>query len=476
MSFTELNYYIFLFVVYLLYRGLANRGSFRQILLVSASLFFYSLGSGWHLCLLIFSGLSDHFIALKIQKQHELEKGAKGWMWFSVINNLCLLAVFKYLGPISSSFSVFLDWLDLVSIPTINLLLPIGISFYTFQTLSYTLDVSFKRIQARKNPLDTLTYVCFFPQLVAGPILRANDFLPQLKKRFTFDSVRFKQGVFFILLGLFKKIVIADSIGIFLVDPIYNPESQPGAISIIFGTFAYAFQIYNDFSGYSDIAIGSALILGFVVPNNFDRPFTCNNPTDFWNRWHISLSHWVRDYLFYPLMMKGGILKGRVLANLFITILVIGIWHGPNLTFLLFGIFHATLSVLHHVFRNGLDKIRRALKFLWMPLSWLIYWHFLNIGILFFRAEDLEHIKQLFGQLSHLGSFPFQDKPLILWVAIGFSLATHLPRANDWDRYAKSFAKSPLLIQISTIWILFCFYYWAVHLHQGRSAFIYFRF
>jgi alginate O-acetyltransferase complex protein AlgI len=476
MSFAGLDYYIFLFFVYFLFRNLGNKGDLRHVMLVFASLLFYTLGSGWHILLLIYSSVADHFLALKIQNGHDKNKSIRLWMWLSIVNNLSLLALFKYLGPILATLSGPWSQLGWGELPKLDLLLPIGISFYTFQTLSYTLDVSYKRIKARTRLLDTLTYVCFFPQLVAGPILRASHFLPQMKEKFSFDSTLFHQGIFFILLGLVKKIVIADTLGIFLVDPIYQSSSNAGAFPVMIGTFAYAFQIYNDFSGYSDIAIGSALILGFKVPINFDRPFSCNNPADFWNRWHISLSHWVRDYLFYPLMMKGGFLKGRVQINLFITTLIIGIWHGANLTFLLFGLLHALLAVLQRFLKNPLDKLKVGLAIFWFPVSWLVYWLLLNLGMLFFRADDLQHIGHLLGQLSKSNQFTFLEGPPLMWLAVILAVLTHLPRSKHWEEFALRYARLPLFFQLVITWLIFCFLYLADHLHQGRAAFIYFRF
>mgnify|MGYP006429946913 CR=1 FL=1 len=476
MSFAGLDYYLFLFSVYLLFRCLSKRGELRHLMLVVASLLFYSLGSGWHLVLLLYSSIADHFVALKIQKNHDQSKSVRFWMWLSIVNNLSLLAFFKYLGPILSTLSNPWTNFGLGELPQLDLLLPIGISFYTFQTLSYTLDVSYKRIKARTKLLDTLTYVCFFPQLVAGPILRASHFLPQMKKAFTFDAKLFQHGLFFILLGLIKKVVIADTLGIYLVDPIYHPNAEVGTLPLVLGTFAYAFQVYNDFSGYSDIAIGSALILGFKVPINFDRPFSCNNPVDFWNRWHISLSHWVRDYLFYPMMMKGGWLKGRVQLNIFITTLIIGIWHGANLTFLLFGLLHALLAVGHRSMSRPLNFLKLKLGPLWTPLSWVIYWSLLNLGMLFFRAEDLNHIKHLLSQIFIDSQLSFLSGPILLWAAATLAILTHLPRAESWEKLAQCYAKSPLWLQVFFTWITISCLYLASHYHQGRAAFIYFRF
>jgi D-alanyl-lipoteichoic acid acyltransferase DltB (MBOAT superfamily) len=341
--------------------------------------------------------------------------------------------------------------------------------------MSYALDVYYKRLRPCEQFKDFLLYVTFFPQLVAGPILRAQNFIPQISSPFCYRDEHFFKGVFFILVGLIKKTVIADSIGILLVDPIYSNSHHPTFLESLVATYGYAFQIYNDFSGYSDLAIGSALIFGFQVPINFDRPFSCNNPSDFWNRWHISLSHWVRDYLFYPMMMNGR-LKNKLKTNLFLTTLIIGIWHGANWTFLIFGLWHGMIAIVHMAIKPITQNLKK--HFLWSFFSWIIYFHLIMIGMLIFRAQNLTHLQQLWDSII---GFDMSFKSAInntSWVCITFTLAifSHLPRAHQWDKFAQKFVQSKNILKIIVSFACLCAIYLSCQILQGQAAFIYFRF
>ena len=381
--------------------------------------------------------------------------------------------MFKYLDMFLGVINDHL-WFVGNPLPLTHWLLPIGISFYTFQTMSYSLDVYFKKLKPCSNMLEYLLYVTFFPQLVAGPILRANHFIPQIYKVFTFKEDLFFQGMFFIFLGLLKKVWIADTLGLLWVDPVYAHPENYGALDMLLATYAYLLQVFNDFSGYSDIAIGSALLFGYVVPINFDAPYRCNNPADFWNRWHISLSTWVRDYVFYPLMMKGR-LKGKVKCNLFITILVIGVWHGANWTFALFGLHHACIGILHRQCSPLLLRLKTSWPRVYPKLAWLIYFHLICMGAIMFRAESVEHIGRIFSSIQLSFSMAFKPTAWLL-TALLVAVLSHFPRASQWEACSKMFANRSLWLKVGWTWLVFCLLLWCDHLNQGRAAFIYFRF
>lgn len=473
LSFASIDYLFFLVSLYLVLWGRCWTRNDRHVLLLLGSLFFYTYGSGLHLLLLLYSACCDQVFSLAIEASRVKGRSGLRWLWFSVINNIGLLILFKYHDAI---VAVFGDRLDIfgVSWTAHGWLLPIGISFYTFQTLSYTIDVYEGRVKPCASLIDYLLYVSFFPQLVAGPILRSSQFLPQLKRMPAFCRKRFFEGVMLICLGLIKKVVIADSLGVLVVDPVYGSTS-PSGLDVLQSTFLYAFQIYNDFSGYSDIAIGSACLLGYRVPINFDRPFSCNNPADFWDRWHISLSHWVRDYLFFPLMMKRSIFKSRVLLNVFLTTVIIGVWHGAGLNFLCFGILHGLLAVVYQLLSKRLSF--RTMKGGAFLLSWLIYWLFLNLGMLFFRCHDWHHITALLSELC-LGSW---DQSQISWTpylvfVMALAILTHLPRAKTMQLVLERSSERAMWCPLLVVWSTMVLLALAISVHQGRAAFIYFRF
>jgi D-alanyl-lipoteichoic acid acyltransferase DltB (MBOAT superfamily) len=474
LNFASLDYLLFLVPLYVLLWGRAWSKVSRHLLLLLSSLFFYSYGSGLHLLLLIYSACCDQGLSLAIQASKERGRSGLAWLWLSIVNNVGLLFVFKYHDAIVGALGDAFGFDGGVPWDAHGWLLPIGISFYTFQTLSYTLDVYEGRIKPCSSLLDYLLYVSFFPQLVAGPILRASQFLPQLLVVPTFCRERFFQGVMLICLGLIKKVVIADSLGVLVVDPVYASPS-PSGLDVLQSTFLYAFQIYNDFSGYSDIAIGSACLLGYRVPINFDRPFSCNNPMDFWNRWHISLSHWVRDYLFYPLMMKRSFFKSRVLLNIFLTTVIIGVWHGAGLNFLCFGVLHGVLAVVYQMLSKKLAfKTMRGGAFL---LSWLIYWLFLNLGMLLFRSHDGQHIKVLLSEIFQGSWLESQISwtPYLVFVCC-LAILTHLPRAKTIQVILDLASKRAMWCPLVVVWSTMLLVAMAVSVHQGRAAFIYFRF
>ncbi|MFL1484682.1 MBOAT family O-acyltransferase [Marinobacter sp. LN3S78] len=350
-----------------------------------ASYVFYGAWYWEYSFLILSSTLVDYFVGIRMAD--EARKGhRKMLLAFSLIFNLGLLSIFKYFNFFSEvgvdALSVFGFQVDAIRH---EFLLPVGISFYTFQTLSYTIDVYRGNIKPERSFLKFAVFVSFFPQLVAGPIVRASDFLPQLHKKIKIDSAMVNAGLFLIFCGLVKKILIADSLALLAIDDIFeNPEAF-SSLDLLIALYAYALQIYCDFSGYSDIAIGVALMLGFRLPINFNRPYLAKDPSEFWTRWHISLSTWLRDYLYISL---GGNRRGPLITkrNLFITMLLGGLWHGASMNFILWGAFHGLILMLFLPFRSVTANATGIRSVLLIVLTF----HLILFGWLLFRVQDMQ--------------------------------------------------------------------------------------
>jgi len=336
MLFNSLQYAVFLPIVFFLYWFVANRSLLWQnILLLVASYYFYACWDWRFLFLLIFSTLLDYYTGLRISAADN-RKWRLFWLWLSISVNLGFLGVFKYYNFFVLSFAELLRGFGLEADPlTLNVILPVGISFYTFHGLSYVIDIYYGKIRAERNFIDYAVFVSFFPLLVAGPIERATHLLPQIQRERKFDEARAVDGLRHILWGLFKKIVIADNCAEF-ADQIFNNSEQYGGLTLVLGALFFTFQIYCDFSGYSDIALGTARLFGIELLRNFAFPYFSRDIAEFWRRWHISLSTWFRDYLYIPLGGSKGGTRMKV-RNTFIIFLVSGFWHGANWTFIAWG-------------------------------------------------------------------------------------------------------------------------------------------
>jgi alginate O-acetyltransferase complex protein AlgI len=341
--FNSIEFLLFLPTVFVLYWFVFNKNlKVQNSLILISSYVFYGWWNYRFLSLIFLSTIVDYTVGLNIPKQNS-EKKQKLLLWCSVLFNLSVLGFFKY-------YNFFVDsWIDLFSsvgyeiksVWTLNIILPVGISFYTFQTMSYTIDIYRNKLEPTKDFISFASFVSFFPQLVAGPIERASNLLPQILNRREFQYEQGVQGLRLILWGMFKKVVIADSLAP-RVDDIFGNYQDLGGGTLWLGAIYFAFQIYCDFSGYSDIAIGSSKLFGFELKSNFKFPYFSRNIGEFWRRWHISLSTWFRDYLYIPL---GGSQKGKwnSIRNIFIIFLVSGFWHGANWTFIIWGLFHSIL-------------------------------------------------------------------------------------------------------------------------------------
>lgn len=355
MVFNSLEFFIFLFVVFVFYWFLFKKSTkLQNILLLISSYVFYGWWDWRFLSLIMLSTIVDYFVGLKIESNKKQSK-RKSWLWVSVLFNVGLLGFFKY-------YNFFVDsWIDMFSMVgynikstwTLKVILPVGISFYTFQTMSYSFDIYYRKLKPTKDFLSFAAFVSFFPQLVAGPIERASNLLSQIINKRTFNYNQSVSGLKLILWGLFKKVVIADSLAP-IVDDIFTNYSTYPASTLILGVTLFSFQVYGDFSGYSDIAIGTAKLFGIELMSNFKFPNFSRNVAEYWQRWHVSLSTWFRHYVYIPL---GGsrVSKLKSVRNIIIIFLVSGFWHGANWTFIFWGAFHALAFI--PVFLMGRNTI-----------------------------------------------------------------------------------------------------------------------
>lgn len=386
MLFNSYSFFIFLFIV-LVFSAILRKFSKKSELwfLVIASAFFYGQWS-WKYLLLIYTTICvDYILGLRYYKSDNPHK----YLYISLTVNLGILGIFKYFNFLVSSTNELINLVGFdYHLSTLEVLLPVGISFYTFQSLSYMIDIHRHELKPRKKFVDYALFVSFFPQLVAGPIVRASEFFKQLdeKRHFSFDMAQ--AGVLLIMVGLVKKVVFADNLALF-VDPVFNnPESYSGLMTLM-AVYGFAFQIYFDFSGYTDIAIGVAKLLGFTFPRNFMHPYVSLSIKDFWRRWHMTLSRWLRDYLYISL---GGNRKGsyKTMRNLFLTMFLGGLWHGASWNFAIWGILHGVyLSIERLNSHYNLIKLNNE-NYMSRLIKWFWIFHLVCFAWVFFRAIDFQ--------------------------------------------------------------------------------------
>lgn len=391
MLFNSLQFAIFLAVI-VISVNLFKKRTFQLVLLIAASYFFYFASSGFFFVLLLFSSLLDFYCSKKIFLTEDTKK-RRLYLLLSIIGNLGILAFFKYANftiQIANQVSGLFGFAP--SLTALNIILPVGISFFTFQTMSYTIDTYRRKLNPTDSFLKYMLFVAFFPQLIAGPIVRAYTFLPQIKEKILIIPENIKLGLTIISWGIVKKVVFADNIAIFVNTIFANPQNF-SSFPIIMAAIAFGVQIYCDFSAYTDIAIGSARILGFKLPKNFDKPYFARNPTEFWRKWHISLSSWLRDYLYIPL---GGNRKGavRTYINLMITMLLGGLWHGASWNFVIWGGYHGLILAIHRFFSRTLNFSQKMCfkTKLGTIFSILITQYFIFFGWLIFRVQNSDYL------------------------------------------------------------------------------------
>ena len=400
MLFTTIEFIIFFIIICSVFVIIKNR-KYQHLLLLSASYFFFYFTSNYLLLLLVFTTLLDFYMGKMIADSSNL-KSKKIFLIISLVGNLGVLGFFKYADFGIGQFNAVMTSLGFsIEMSFLELALPIGISFYTFQTISYTVDIYRGQLTPCKSLREFAIFVSFFPQLVAGPILRAKYFLPQLREKIekfkSVDTIRqirlqdsnVKFGVTLMAFGFFKKMFIADNIAP-LVDSIFANPIGLESFTIILGTIAFGIQIYADFSGYSDIAIGAAMILGFKIPLNFNKPYFAISPSDFWRRWHISLSSWLRDYLYIPL---GGNKKSinRTYLNLFVVMFLGGLWHGASWNFVIWGMLHGLYLAIHKIITNKIPSLKNHSFFrtkIGVLISIFVTQYFVFLAWIPFRVKD----------------------------------------------------------------------------------------
>ena len=400
-----------------------SRGQTRLLICLLASYIFISFWDWRFLVILFLATLIDYIIALEISKESNLPK-RRLWLILSLILSLALLGFFKYMNFFSANLHVLLNRLGLnVQLPALELILPLGISFYTFQKIGYVVDVYRKTIDAETNLVRFASFIAFFPKVISGPIVMAKDFLPQLQKLPSFNWSRMLDGLELILWGVFKKFVIANSLGL-IVDVCFAAPEAHTSLSLMIAALFYTFQIYCDFSGYSDMAIGFAKILGFDLGRNFNCPYFATSFRDFWTRWHISLSTWLRVYLYIPL---GGNRHGflRTSLNLFITMLLCGLWHGANWTFIVWGALHGLFIVSQRILSQLKEKIS---VMHWMPLALSRSISIVTVFIMvcfawiFFRATTITEAIQIIQGIIRFDNLSFSAVQSSFWVIKGLIL------------------------------------------------------
>ncbi|WP_178984724.1 MBOAT family O-acyltransferase [Winogradskyella helgolandensis] len=481
MLFNSIDFAIFLPIIFIIYWFIANKNlTLQNLIIVIASYIFYAWWDWRFLSLILFSSLVDYLIGLSLSKQDNDTK-RKQLLWISILVNLGFLGFFKYFNFFIDNFiSAFSLFGTEISSNSLNIILPVGISFYTFQTLSYSIDVYKRKLEPTKDIIAFFAFVSFFPQLVAGPIERATNLLPQFYKKRHFDYAKAIDGMRQILWGLFKKIVIADNCAEY-ANQIFNNSSDYSGSTLVLGAIFFTFQIYGDFSGYSDIAIGTSRLFGFNLKQNFATPYFSRDIAEFWRRWHISLSTWFRDYVYIPLGGSRGSLLNKI-RNVFIIFLVSGFWHGANWTFIVWGALNALYFLpilLTKKNRNYLDIVAKDKRLPSLKDFWLMSFTFgLTVfAWIFFRAESLQHaidyITGIFsGSLFNISKSLTSDTLITLLLICFFIVIEWLGREGQHTLSQ--------LYKIEKRYYRWCFYLiicLLIFMHQGKQQeFIYFQF
>lgn len=493
MLFTRLYFWGFFFVLLLFYSLLYRKKTLRNAYLFFMSLYFYYQSGGYFFSLLIFSTIVDYTLGHLIYRAAgQVRK--KIFLTISIFINIGLLAWFKYayffadvFNIISGSDHEVVNFLTLFynritggDLDVSIIILPVGISFFTFQTISYTVDVYRKKLKPVGNIIDFGFYVSFFPQLVAGPIVRAAEFMPQLYSKFSLSIREMGYAVFLILNGLIKKMIISDYISVNFVDRVFdNPLSYTGFENLM-AIYGYSVQIYCDFSGYTDIAIGVALLLGFRLPINFNSPYKATDISDFWRRWHISLSSWLRDYLYIPI---GGNRQGklRTYANIIVTMLLGGLWHGASIRFLIWGGLHGLALTVHKLFTAvfpdkryigaGRGKVRRF-------ISLFVTFQFVSFTWLFFRGESMRVVNNMLYRIFLSFDWGLIPEMVVshseVFMLIVIAMAIHWLPSGIKEYYRGLFIRSPIIVKI-LLAVIVVFVIYQVKT-AGTQPFIYFRF
>ncbi len=489
LLFTRFYFWAFLAVSLAIYSIIYKQKGLRNSYLFLISLFFYYKSSGFFFCLLIFSTIIDFFLGLRIY--HSKSKfWKKVLVAVSITINLGMLSYFKYAYFFADTFNYIfgthlevVNWLSLWAnqltgshFDVSRILLPVGISFFTFQTISYTVDVYRGKCQPVRNIIDFGFYVSFFPQLVAGPIVRASEFVPQLYQKYSLTREEFGFALYMIMKGLFKKLVLGDYLAVNFIDRIFDNPAVYSGFENLMALYGYSLQVYCDFSGYTDIAIGVALLFGFRLPKNFNSPYKAENVGDFWKRWHISLSSWLKDYLYIPL---GGNRKGKLRTNinLMITMLLGGLWHGANMKFIIWGGLNGIGLIIYKFWKkiSPYENSRHLLVHFWRIF---LTFNFITFTRIWFRADDMNRVKAMLFQLFHNLDFSVAPRVVMsykmIFAIMLFGYITHWWPSKWKDHYMNWFIRIPHWAKVIIVAVLVFIIY------QSQTTelqpFIYFQF
>ena len=476
MLFNSLQFAVFFIIVYGLYVILNHKWQNR--LLLVASYVFYGAWDWRFLSLIFISTAVDYYCGLEIDKTRSIKR-RKFFLFLSIFVNLSILGFFKYFGFFADNLRFILNNFGFSAQDSfLRIILPVGISFYTFQTMSYTIDIYRGQMRPTKKFFDFALFVAFFPQLVAGPIERAKHLLPQIlfSRRFNLD--RFYEGCFLIFWGLFQKVFIADNLAK-IVDPVFAGLGPHDGIRVLLALYGFAFQIFCDFAGYSNMARGIGRLMGFDIMVNFRVPYFAKNPKEFWQRWHISLSSWLKDYLYIPL---GGNRRGVFITyrNLMFTMLLGGLWHGAAWTFIVWGAYHGLLLIIYRLFKPLVVKMPQIknllIQRLWAGLRIVFFFNLVCLGWLFFRADSLTQAFSMLGSLFCNFQFSLSSLTVSILVKTLFFTAILLV-VNIWqykrDDLFVIFRAKPLF-QVSLYLIIF--YSLLLFRVVTSESFIYFQF
>jgi D-alanyl-lipoteichoic acid acyltransferase DltB (MBOAT superfamily) len=490
MIFTGLDFWIFFLVVFSGFALLNKKVTLRNFYLMAVSWFFYYKTSGFFLILLVLTSVSSYGAAYLIhQIDDKLQR--KVLLGFSVVFQLFILAYFKYayffadtLNSLLGTNISVLNHIAMFANSVVNeqvftvekILLPVGISFFTFQTITYITDVYREKLEPVESFFDYSFYVSFFPQLVAGPIVRASEFIPQIFNKSNITKYEFGTALFMILKGLFKKIFIGDYLAVNFIDRVFNNPLSFTGFENLSALFAYSLQVYVDFSGYTDIAIGVSLLMGFKLHPNFQSPYKAQSVADFWRRWHISLSRFLKDYLYIPL---GGNQHGQIRTNvnLMITMLLGGLWHGASWNFVIWGALNGAALLIYKNWKkiSPYEKIKTAPVIVWKIAFTFTFITFTRV---FFRAPDLQIVQDFFTQL--FGNFGWEVIPKFfitfkyVWLVMILGFVTHWLPESLKNKWKDNFIESPFVIQVLiSVLVIFIIYQ---SISSELQPFIYFQF
>lgn len=452
MLFNSLDYILFLGIAVAGFWLLARHTQLRLGFVFVASCLFYMAWHPAYIVLILGSTVIDYVVGLRIHASDDA-KVRKRWLMVSLVSNLGLLGIFKYFNFASQATADVLKLFFGIEIehpPFLDVLLPAGISFYTFAALSYTIDIYRRKLEPTRSLLQFGLFITYFPHLVAGPILRASQFLPQLQRKITLRDEQVTQGLFLIATGMVKKVLVADYLCVNLVDRVFDQPELYSAAEIVIALYGFTMQIYCDFSGYTDVARGSAKLMGLELPENFDRPYQSASPAEFWRRWHMTLSTWLRDYLYFPL---GGSRGGPVRAywNLWLTMFLIGIWHGASWTFVFYALLQSMAMVIHRFSYRWSGRTRDTVDS-WQLHAFKVFWalQFVVFSRILFRATSLENAIAIIGRLG-TGTLSVAQISAGVWAILIVSFVAHYTPKRWFESIEARFEAMPAPAQGVTL-------------------------